>query len=232
MRRRPWVAPMMGSVRSTHPASPGYRPKTALPYPATAGKKIASPCIEPTPVSTYIAPAMALRDIIILPDKRLRSVSKPVVGIDRVIRTLVDDMFETMYKAPGIGLAAIQVAVPARLVVMDLSKREEKFEPQVFINPEITWKSDEISSYEEGCLSIPDIHEDVERPARVKVRFLDIDGKPQETDADGLFATCIQHEIDHLNGVLFIDHISKLKRDRIIKKFGKAAKREQAEKEE
>jgi peptide deformylase len=174
---------------------------------------------------------MALRDIIILPDKRLRSVSKPVIGINSEIRTLVDDMFETMYKAPGIGLAAIQVAVPARVVVMDLSKREEKSEPRVFINPEITWVSDEVSLYEEGCLSIPDIHEDVERPARVKVRYLDLDGKPVEADAEGLFATCIQHEIDHLNGVLFIDHISKLKRDRIIKKFGKTAKRERDEKD-
>jgi peptide deformylase len=168
---------------------------------------------------------MALRDIIILPDKRLRSVSKPVAGIDDGIRTLVADMLDTMYEAPGIGLAAIQVAVPARVVVMDLSKREEEAEPQVFINPEIIWKSEEISHYEEGCLSIPDIQEEVERPARVKVRYLDLDGKLQETDAEGLFATCIQHEIDHLNGVLFIDHISKLKRDRIIKKFDKAAKR-------
>jgi peptide deformylase len=168
---------------------------------------------------------MALREIIILPDKRLRSVSKPVAGIDDEIRTLVADMFETMYKAPGIGLAAIQVAVPARVVVMDLSKREGPTEPRVFINPEIIWKSEEISRYEEGCLSIPDIQEDVERPARVKVKYLDLDGKPQEDDADGLFATCIQHEVDHLNGVLFIDYISKLKRDRIIKKFSKAAKR-------
>jgi peptide deformylase len=197
-----------------------------LPYLDTVGKKVACPCIDPKPASTYIAPAMALRDIIILPDKRLRSVSKPVVGVDAAVRTLVDDMFETMYKAPGIGLAAIQVAVPARVVVMDLSKREEQALPRVFINPEITWKSDETSHYEEGCLSIPDIHEDVERPARVKVKFLDLDGKVQENDAEGLFATCIQHEIDHLNGVLFIDHISKLKRDRIIKKFGKAARRD------
>jgi peptide deformylase len=173
---------------------------------------------------------MALRDIIIIPDKRLRTVSKPVPSIDDEIRTLVADMFDTMYKAPGIGLAAIQVAVPARVVVMDLSKREESAQPRAFINPEITWRSEEFSSYEEGCLSIPDIHEDVERPARVKVRYLDLDGKPQEADAEGLFATCIQHEVDHLNGVLFIDHISKLKRDRIIKKFGKAAKR--AEKDE
>src|SRR5262249_11573918 len=152
---------------------------------------------------------MALRNIIILPDKRLRSVSKPVLGIDREIRTLVDDMFETMYKAPGIGLAAIQVAGPARVVVMDLSKREDKAELRVLIKDEISWASGATSHYEEGCLSIPDNHEEVERPARVKVRYLDIDGKAQEADADGLFATCIQHEIDHLNGVLFIDHISK-----------------------
>jgi peptide deformylase len=172
---------------------------------------------------------MALRDILILPDKRLRSVSKPVVEIGDEIRTLVADMFETMYEAPGIGLAAIQVGIPARVVVMDLSKRETEAEPRVFINPEVTWSSDEKSLYEEGCLSIPEIHEDVERSARVKIRYLDLDGKPQEADADGLFATCIQHEVDHLNGVLFIDHISKLKRERIVKKFAKAAKR--AEKE-
>ena len=172
---------------------------------------------------------MALRDIIILPDKRLRSVSKPVAKISDEIRALVADMFETMYEAPGIGLAAIQVGVPSRVVVMDLSKRETEAEPRVLINPEITWSSEEKSPYEEGCLSIPEIHEDVERPARVKVKYLDLDGKPHEEDADGLFATCIQHEIDHLNGVLFIDHISKLKRDRIVKKFTKAAKRAEQE---
>jgi peptide deformylase len=168
---------------------------------------------------------MALRDIIILPDKRLRSVSKPVVAIGDEIRTLVADMFETMYEAPGIGLAAIQVGMPSRVIVMDLSKREAEAEPRVFINPEITWSSEEKSLYEEGCLSIPDVHEDVERPARVKIRYLDLEGKPHEEDAEGLFATCIQHEVDHLNGVLFIDHISKLKRERITKKFTKAAKR-------
>jgi peptide deformylase len=172
---------------------------------------------------------MALRDIIILPDKRLRTVSKPVAKIGDDIRTLVADMFETMYDAPGIGLAAIQVGVPSRVVVMDLSKRETEAEPKIFINPEITWSSEEKSPYEEGCLSIPDIHEDVERPARVKVKYLDLDGKPHEEDAEGLFATCIQHEVDHLNGVLFIDHISKLKRTRIIKKFAKAAKRAEEE---
>ena len=168
---------------------------------------------------------MALRDIIILPDKRLRSVSKPVVAIGDEIRTLVADMFETMYEAPGIGLAAIQVGLPSRVIVMDLSKREAEAEPRVFINPEITWSSEEKSLYEEGCLSIPDVHEDVERPARVKIRYLDLEGKPHEEDAEGLFATCIQHEVDHLNGVLFIDHISKLKRERITKKFTKAAKK-------
>jgi len=172
---------------------------------------------------------MALRDIIILPDKRLRSVSRPVVEISEDIRTLVADMFETMYKAPGIGLAAIQVGVPSRVVVMDLSKRETEAEPRVFINPEITWSSEETSPYEEGCLSIPDVHEDVERPSRVKIRYLDLEGKSQEADAEGLFATCIQHEVDHLNGVLFIDHISKLKRERIVKKFTKAAKRVEKE---
>jgi len=172
---------------------------------------------------------MALRDIIILPDKRLRSVSKPVARIGDEIRQLVADMFETMYEAPGIGLAAIQVGVPSRVVVMDLSKRETEAEPKVFINPEITWSSEEKSPYEEGCLSIPEVHEDVERPGRVKIRYLDLDGKPHEEDAEGLFATCIQHEVDHLNGVLFIDHISKLKRDRIIKKFIKAAKRAEEE---
>jgi len=172
---------------------------------------------------------MTLRNIIILPDKRLRLVSKPVARIGDEIRRLVEDMFETMYDAPGIGLAAIQVGMPSRVVVMDLSKRETEAEPRVFINPELIWSSEEKSVYEEGCLSIPDIHEDVERPARVKVKYLDLDGKPHEEEADGLFATCIQHEVDHLNGVMFIDHISKLKRDRIVKKFVKAAKRAEAE---
>ena len=168
---------------------------------------------------------MARRDIIILPDKRLRSVSEPVCEISDEIRALVADMFETMYEAPGIGLAAIQIGVPSRVIVMDLSKREAEAEPRVFINPEIVWSSQETSPYEEGCLSIPDIHEDVERPSRVRIRYLDLDATQQESDAEGLFATCIQHEVDHLNGVLFIDHISKLKRERIIKKFTKAAKR-------
>ena len=173
---------------------------------------------------------MALRDIIILPDKRLRSVSKPVAEIGDDIRTLVADMFETMYEAPGIGLAAIQIGVAKRVVVMDLSKKDEAQAPQVFINPEITWRSDETSTHEEGCLSIPDYYEEVERPQRVKVKYLDLDGEAHEIEADGLFATCLQHEVDHTNGVLFIDHISKLKRDRVIKKFTKAAKAEKSAK--
>src|SRR5271165_1200364 len=172
---------------------------------------------------------MALRTIITLPDKRLRRASEPVGKITGEIKKLVEDMFDTMYDAPGIGLAAVQLGVLKRVVTMDLSKKEGPSERKVFINPEIVWRSEEQSTYEEGCLSIPDIHEDVERPARVKVKYLDLDGKPQETDAEGLFATCIQHEIDHLNGVLFIDHISKLKRDRIVKKFTKSAKRALAE---
>jgi peptide deformylase len=172
---------------------------------------------------------MAKRDIIILPDRRLRLVSKPLARVDSDIRKLVEDMFETMYEAPGIGLAAIQVGVPLRLITMDLSKKDAEAQPKVFINPEILWSSDETSTYEEGCLSIPEIHEDVDRPSRVKFRYLDLDEKPHEEDAEGLFATCIQHEVDHTNGVLVIDHISRLKRDRIIKKFTKAARRAEDE---
>lgn len=172
---------------------------------------------------------MAVREIIILPDKQLRLVSRPVDSVTAEVRKLADDMFETMYDAPGIGLAAIQVAQPLRLITMDLAKRdddgESKPRPRVFINPEILSASADLSVYEEGCLSIPDYYEDVERPARVRIRFMDLDGKVQEEDAEGLFATCIQHEIDHLNGVLFVDYLSKLKRDRVLKKFAKVAKR-------
>ena len=167
---------------------------------------------------------MTVREIVKLPDKRLRLVSEPVKRIDAGVRKLVEDMFATMYAAPGIGLAAIQVGVAKRVVVMDLSKREDEHKPLAFINPEITWTSEEKATHEEGCLSIPEYYEEVERPERVKVKYLDLDGKAHEITAKGLFATCIQHEVDHVNGVLFIDHISKLKRDRVIKKFIKAAK--------
>jgi len=168
---------------------------------------------------------MALRDILILPDKRLRQVSDPVKKIDAGIRKLIEDMFETMYDAPGIGLAAIQVGTPKRIITMDLAKKEEPKNPQVFINPEILWTSEEKATYEEGCLSIPEYYSGVERPAQVRVKYLDREGKPREIEANGLFATCLQHEIDHLNGILFIDHLSKLKRDRVLKKFTKAARR-------
>jgi peptide deformylase len=174
--------------------------------------------------TAYIA-AMALRKILILPDKRLRQVAEPVKKIDAGIRTLVEDMFETMYAAPGIGLAATQIGIKKRVFTIDLAKKEEPKNPRVFINPEIVWSSDETAIYEEGCLSIPETYNDVERPAQVKVKYLDLEGALHEVEANGLLATCLQHEIDHLNGILFIDHLSKLKRDRIIKKFTKAAKR-------
>jgi peptide deformylase len=167
---------------------------------------------------------MAVRDILKLPDKRLRLVSAPVNRIDAGVRALVEDMFDTMYAAPGIGLAGIQIGVAKRVVTMDLSKKEEEQQPLVLINPEITWSSPEKSIHEEGCLSIPEFYEEVERPITIKVEYQDLEGKHRELEASGLLATCIQHEVDHTNGVLFIDHISKLKRDRVVKKFTKAAK--------
>jgi len=184
--------------------------------------------IDPEGAGPYIA-AMALRNIIKLPDPRLRLVSAPVQAVDAELRRLVVDMFETMYDAPGIGLAAIQVGVPQRVVTLDLAKKDEPKNPKVFINPEVVWRSEEKNAHEEGCLSIPEYYEEVERPAQVKVRYLDIDGKQQEVDADGILATCLQHEIDHINGVLFIDYLSKLKRSMVIKRFTKAAKREAEE---
>ncbi len=168
---------------------------------------------------------MAVREIIKFPDKRLRLVSEPVKRIDAGIRKLVEDMFQTQYDAPGIGLAAIQVGVAKRVVTVDVAKKDEPRQPRVFINPKITWTSEEKATYGEGCLSIPEICEEVERPVQVKVKYLDLDGKPHEIEADGVLARCVQHEIDHINGVLFIDRLSKLKRDRVIKKFSKAAKK-------
>jgi peptide deformylase len=168
---------------------------------------------------------MTLRPIITLPDeKTLREVSKPVAVVDPSVKSLWDDMLETMYRAPGIGLAAIQIGVPRRLVVLDLSKEGEDKKPIFLANPEIIWSSEALSDYEEGCLSIPDYYEMVTRPTEVKVRYLDRKGEAQEVQAGGLLATCLQHEIDHLNGVLFIDHISRLKRERVLKKFTKAQK--------
>lgn len=167
---------------------------------------------------------MTIKPLIILPDPLLRQASKPIERIDTETQRLADDMLETMYDAPGIGLAAIQIGVPRRMLVIDVSREGEEKTPLVFINPEIVASSDERSVYEEGCLSIPDYYAEVERPARVTVKHLDRDGKEQLTEADGLLATCVQHEIDHLNGVLFIDYISRLKREMVIKKFTKAAK--------
>jgi peptide deformylase len=172
---------------------------------------------------------MALRPILIIPDSRLRAVAEPVAAVDDAVRALADDMLETMYKAPGIGLAAPQIGVLQRVIVLDVSKRkgeEASPEPMVFINPVITWSSEERSVYEEGCLSIPDYFEEVERPAVIHVSYLDRDGKPRSIEAEGILATCLQHEIDHLDGVLFVDHISRLKRSRILKKFEKAARGE------
>jgi peptide deformylase len=167
---------------------------------------------------------MALRHIITLPDPKLRLVSQPVERIDDPIARLIDDMIETMHDAPGVGLAAIQIAEPIRLLVIDIAKKEEPQAPQVFVNPEILWRSDERSTYEEGCLSIPEYYAEVERPASVRVHALGRDGTAREILAEGMLATVLQHEIDHLDGVLFIDHISRLKRDRVIKKFQKAAR--------
>jgi peptide deformylase len=169
---------------------------------------------------------MTIRPLVILPDARLRVVSEPVPAVTDEIRRLAEDMLETMYDAPGVGLAAIQIGVPKRVITMDVSKSESERQPLVLINPEILWSSEEKRTYEEGCLSIPEYYEEVERPDRVRFRYTNLQGESVEQDADGLMATCIQHELDHLNGVLFIDHLSKLKRDRVVKKFAKAAKRE------
>jgi peptide deformylase len=167
---------------------------------------------------------MSTRPLVILPAPQLRLTSAPIARVDDGVRKLAQDMLETMYAAPGIGLAAVQVGEMNRLITIDVSHEEEAKEPRVFINPEILWKSEDLSVYEEGCLSIPEYYEEVERPARVRVRYTNLAGEPEELEADGLLATCLQHEIDHLDGVLFIDHISKLKRDRVTKKFAKAAK--------
>jgi peptide deformylase len=165
-----------------------------------------------------------IRPILQLPEPVLRRVSTPVAKIDDEIKRLIKDMFETMYDAPGIGLAAVQIGVPKRVVTIDATRGEEEKNPMVFINPEIVSSSDEKDVKEEGCLSIAEYYEEVERPSAVTVRYMDEKGKTKEIEAEGLLARALQHEIDHLNGVLFIDHLSKLKRDRVTKKFTKAAK--------
>ena len=177
---------------------------------------------------------MAILDIIETPDPRLRQISEPVEAVDDDLRRLMDDMLETMYEAPGIGLAAIQVGVAKRVLVIDLQDEDEEtgeriLKPHFFINPEIVSASEELRVYNEGCLSVPEIYAEVERPARIRARWLDYDGKPHEEDLDELMSTCLQHELDHLNGILFIDHLSKLKRDMLLKKLAKMRKAKEAE---
>jgi peptide deformylase len=175
---------------------------------------------------------MALLPIYETPDPMLRQISTPVDKVDDELTQLIADMFETMYAAPGIGLAAVQVGVPKRLLVMDLQEPADPDdpeskpvkEPRVFINPEILWHSDEEVPYTEGCLSVPDQYAEVMRPDRIRARWMDEHGKVQEQDLDGLLAVCLQHEMDHLEGVLFIDHLSKLKRDMVLKKLAKTRK--------
>lgn len=166
---------------------------------------------------------MAVLEILTVPDPRLKEVSSPVEGgVTDETRALMDDMLETMYDAPGIGLAAIQIGVPLRVIVMDLAGESEEPAPRYFVNPEIVETVEETAPYEEGCLSIPDVFGEVHRPARCRVRYLDYDGKLVDEWADGLYAVCIQHEMDHLNGILFIDYLSRLKRQRAVDKVRKA----------
>jgi peptide deformylase len=168
---------------------------------------------------------MALREILTVPNPLLKQKSTPVEGgVTDEVRALMDDMLETMYAAPGIGLAAVQIGVPQRIIVMDLSREEGVKEPRFFVNPEILWRSEETVPYEEGCLSVPEIYDEVERPARVKLRYLNYAGEQIEEEAEELYAVCIQHEMDHLEGVLFIDHLSRLKRDRAVSKVKKLVK--------
>ena len=184
---------------------------------------------------------MAILPIIETPDARLKQISTPVEAVTDAHRTLIADMFETMYDAPGIGLAAIQVGVAERILVIDLQREADDTpedadpdkivrvkEPRVFINPEIIWESDELSVYQEGCLSVPEMYADVQRPAEIQVKWLDEQGKAHDEKLDGLLSTCLQHEMDHLNGVLFIDHLSKLKRDMLLKKLEKLRKTSRA----
>jgi len=167
---------------------------------------------------------MAIREILTVPHPVLKQVSAPVEAVDDDLRALMDDMLETMYDAPGIGLAAVQIGVPKRVLVMDLAGKDEPPQPRFFVNPTILWRSEETQPYEEGCLSVPDIYDEVQRPARVKIAYLGYDGQPVEEDAEGLYAVCIQHEMDHLEGVLFIDHLSRLKRDRAVKAVKKQSR--------
>jgi peptide deformylase len=165
---------------------------------------------------------MSILQIIETPDPRLKIKSAPVDKVDDSLRRLMDDMLETMYAAPGIGLAAIQVGVPKRLLVIDLQENEGEKNPRFYVNPEIIWSSDELATYNEGCLSVPEQYAEINRPAKIKLRSLDYSGDLREEEVDGLLATCLQHEMDHLEGILFIDHLSRLKRDMILRKLAKA----------
>ena len=167
---------------------------------------------------------MSLRQILTEPNKILRQKSLPVENVDQNIKTLMDDMLETMYAAPGIGLAAIQVGIPKRVIVLDIAHKEGKKNPIFLINPEIIQKSTDSCTYEEGCLSVPGQFAEIDRPAKCHLKYLDYNGQRQETKAEGMLATCIQHEIDHLEGILFIDYLSKLKKSMIIKKLSKQKK--------
>src|ERR1700748_3241545 len=167
---------------------------------------------------------MTVRPILTAPDPRLQAVSTDVEKVDAQIRTLVEDMTESMYAADGIGLAAVQIGVAKRVIVIDLDQKDGNKNPRAYINPKILWASEEMATFEEGCLSVPEIWDDVERPARIKAEYLDADGQKQLLEADGLLATCLQHEMDHLEGVLFIDHLSKLKRSMALRKLQKAKK--------
>jgi peptide deformylase len=164
---------------------------------------------------------MAILPIITVPNPMLKEISTPVEKVDDELRTFMDDMLATMYDAPGIGLAAVQVARPIRVLVMDLSEDAGAPEPKFYVNPEITWTSEEIGIYNEGCLSVPEQYADIERPLECKIKYLDYDGKSQKIHCEGMLATCIQHEMDHLEGIVFIDYLSKLKRKMIIKKIKK-----------
>jgi peptide deformylase len=171
---------------------------------------------------------MAIRPILTVPDPVLKQVSKAVDAVTDETRALMDDMLETMYAAPGIGLAAVQIGVPLRVIVMDLAREDEPKAPRYFVNPEILESNDELQVYEEGCLSVPDFYDEVERPKRVKLRYLNYQGEQVEEWAEGMYAVCIQHEMDHLQGTLFIDHLSRLKRSYAINKVKKAKKRDAA----
>lgn len=175
---------------------------------------------------------MTKLEILTIPDPILRQRSEPVESVTDETRRFMDELLRTMYEAPGIGLAAVQVGEPRRIIAIDIAREDEAKEPLFLINPEIVWRAeDERSVYEEGCLSIPDYYAEVERPARVCVRYVDYQGRSRETEADGLLATCIQHEVDHLNGVLFIDYLSKLKRDLVVRKFTKAAREKERQRQ-